>query len=59
MKSIQKLKEETKLNNKELLEMLHDVCRYYLCDEDIEPFMIKYKEIKLNCHHSKKIQTFK
>jgi hypothetical protein len=50
MKSIEKIKTETGLNNLEILYMFRDVCKHYLCDEDIEPFLVKAAEKKINLY---------
>lgn len=53
MKSIETMKQETGLNNLEMLLCLKEVCSYYLCDDDLEPFLVKWAENKLNCCNSK------
>jgi len=41
MKSIESLKEKYRVTNKQLLEALRNACSYYLCEDEVEPFILK------------------
>ena len=47
MKSLQTIKEETGLNNKELCKAFRDCISYFLSYEELESFLIKEAEKKL------------
>ena len=53
MKSNEQMKQETGLNDRELAEALRDACEYYLADWELEIFLVKAAEKKLNRYYSK------
>lgn len=53
MKSIQIIKYEMGLNDKELCNSFRNCISYFLSYEELQPFLILEKEKKLNICHSK------
>jgi len=44
MKSIETIQAELRLNKMQIMGAYDNAIRYYLSDEDLEPFLIKAKE---------------
>lgn len=54
MRSLIKLKKETKLNKNELLIAMFECIHYYLSEEELEPFLIEKIEKRINKKYYKK-----
>ena len=54
MKSIKTLQKEYRLTKMEILEAYDDAVRYFLCDEELEPFFIRILEKKIAMRISRK-----
>lgn len=57
MKSNELMKSEYKLNDKELSEALREACAYYLADWELEMFLVKVAEKKINLWVCTKIKN--